>query len=175
MHALTESPAKRRTGHEKTLDAVQHLTFGLGQETLALPISHIREILQFEAVTEVPLTPPFVRGVLNVRGAVVPVIDLGVRFGRERTAVGRRTCVVILEVPTTEDPVVLGVLVDHVNEVLDICDDDVEPAPSFGSSMRSDFVHGVAKIGARFVIVLSVEHVLSVDELASLADRASQN
>jgi purine-binding chemotaxis protein CheW len=153
----------------------QHLTFMLGKETFGIPISRIREILQFEALTEVPLTPQFVRGVLNMRGAVVPVIDLSVRLGRSLTEVGRRTCVVIVEVPTSGAPAVLGVLVDQVNEVLEIAPADVSPTPSFGSTMRADFVHGVARVGARFVMVLDVAHVLSVEELASLAEQRASD
>jgi purine-binding chemotaxis protein CheW len=162
--------AKTKKVEHRARETEQHLTFGLGKETFAIPIRRIREILQFEALTEIPLTPQFVRGVLNMRGAVVPVIDLSVRFERPLTQIGPRTCVVILEVPTAEAPVVLGVLVDHVNEVLEIAPEDVEVAPSFGSSVRSDFVSGVAKVGARFVVVLDVTHVLSIEELASLAE-----
>jgi purine-binding chemotaxis protein CheW len=165
--------ARRKSAEHAARETEQHLTFGLGKETFAIAISRIREILQFETLTEVPLTPPFVRGVLNMRGAVVPVIDLSVRFERGLTEIGRRTCVVILEVPTNEEPVVLGVLVDQVNEVLEIGPDQVEPAPSFGSSVRPDFVSGVAKVGARFVIILDVTHALSIEELASLAERGA--
>lgn len=167
-----KAPARKKAEH-KARESEQHLTFGLGKETFAIPIQRIREILQFEALTEVPLTPPFVRGVLNMRGAVVPVLDLSVRFERDLTAIGPRTCVVIIEVPTAEESVVLGVLVDHVNEVLEIAPDEVEPAPSFGSSVRPDFVSGVAKVGSRFVIVLDVAHALSVEELASLAEHGA--
>jgi purine-binding chemotaxis protein CheW len=145
----------------------------LGTETFGLGISAIREILQFESLTEVPLTPAFVRGVLNVRGAVVPVIDLSVRFGRGLTSVGRRTCVVIVEVPCAEGAAGLCVLVDQVSEVLEVRADDVEPAPSFGSSVRADFVHGTARVGARFIIMLDVNHLLGVEALASLAERTA--
>lgn len=171
---VTERTTRRPT-RSGSLEPEQHLTFGLGKETFAIPIQRIREVLQFDGLTEVPLTPPFVRGVLNLRGSVVPVIDLSVRFERPLTQIGARTCVVILEVPTAEAAVVLGVLVDHVNEVLGISADDVEPAPSFGSSVRGDFVSGVAKVGPRFVIVLDVARVLSVEELASLAEHEASS
>jgi purine-binding chemotaxis protein CheW len=153
----------------RSAEAQQHLTFVLGSETFAIAIASIREILQFQPLTEVPLTPPFVRGVLNLRGAVVPVIDLSVRLERPPTQTARRTCVVIVEVPTAGAPVVLGLLVDQVNEVLEIAPRDVVPAPSFGSSVRPDFVHGVAKLATRFVLVLNVARVLSVEELSRLA------
>ena len=173
MQTQNAKESVRKKAEHKARESEQHLTFGLGKETFAIPIRRIREILQFEALTEVPLTPPFVRGVLNMRGAVVPVVDLSVRFERDLTKIGPRTCVVIIEVPTAEEAVVLGVLVDQVNEVLEIAPEDVEPAPSFGSSVRPDFVSGVAKVGSRFVIVLDVAHALSVEELASLAEHGA--
>jgi purine-binding chemotaxis protein CheW len=178
MQPQTEPHSRRKKNTPDArarVETEQHLTFMLGKETFGMGIAAIREILQFESLTEVPLTPDFVRGVLNVRGAVVPVIDLSVRFGRGLTAVGRRTCVVILEVPAAEGAAVIGVLVDQVNEVLEVSPDDIEPAPSFGSSVRADFVRGVAKVAARFVIMLDVAHVLSVEELASLAERGGHD
>lgn len=149
----------------------QHLTFGLGNETYAIPIPRIREILQFETLTEVPLTPAFVRGVLDMRGAVVPVVDLAVRFERERTVIGPRTCVVILEVPASGASVILGVVVDRVNEVLEIPPEQLEAAPSFGGSTPPDLVRGIAKVGSRFVIVLDVARAFSADELVGLCGR----
>jgi purine-binding chemotaxis protein CheW len=172
METQTQSSRKRRNpleGARARALGEQHLTFTLGKDVFGMSISHIREILQFESLTEVPLTPAFVRGVLNVRGAVVPVIDLSVRFDRALTEVGKKTCVVILEVPAgDEDKVVIGVLVDQVNEVLEIDPEGIEPAPSFGSSVRSDFVRGVSRRENGFILILDVAQVLSVAELASL-------
>lgn len=145
----------------------QYLAFTLQGETFAMDIRSVHEVIQFSALTEVPLMPPFIRGVINLRGAVVPVIDLSVRFGRGPTEAARRTCVVILEVVQGEKKVVLGVLVDHVNEVLEIAASEIEAAPAFGSHLRSDFISGVGKVGGKFVILLDVEHVLSVEEMAS--------
>jgi purine-binding chemotaxis protein CheW len=171
MDTQASGPPKRRAVAAPVKGGTigeQHLTFSLGKDLFAISIGHIREILQFESLTEVPLTPAFVRGVLNVRGAVVPVIDLSVRFDRPPTQVAKRTCVVILEVPSADERVVLGVLVDQVNEVLELQKDAIEPAPSFGSSVRPDFVRGVARRESGFTIVLDVSHVLSVAELAGL-------
>ena len=145
----------------------QYLAFTLGSETFAMDIRSIREVIQFGGITEIPLTPPFIRGVINLRGSVVPVIDLYVRFGRAGTAVAHRTCIVILELDQ-ENKVELGVLVDNVSEVLSIAQSEIEPAPAFGSDIRTEFIAGVAKVGERFVILLDVNRVLSVDELAAL-------
>ena len=146
----------------------QYLAFTLGGETFAMDIRSIREVIQFGGITEVPLMPPFIRGVINLRGSVVPVIDLFVRFGRPPCAVAHRTCIVILELTQGDGTAELGVMVDNVSEVLSIAASEIEPAPAFGSDIRSEFIAGVAKVGERFVIILDVNHVLSIDELAAL-------
>lgn len=147
----------------------QYLTFRLGSETYALEILHIKEIIEFGGLTEVPLMPRFLRGVINLRGSVVPVIDLAVRFGRPATEIGRRSCIVIVEVQNDEQWVDLGVIVDAVDEVLDLPPEAIEPAPSFGAKLRAEFIRGMGKIGDRFIVVLALEHVLSIDEMAELA------
>ena len=146
----------------------QYLAFTLGGETFAMDIRSIREVIQFGGITEVPLMPPFIRGVINLRGSVVPVIDLFVRFGRPASQVAHRTCIVILELAQGEATAELGILVDNVSEVLSIAASEIEPAPAFGSDLRAEFLAGVAKVGERFVILLDVNHVLSIDELAAL-------
>jgi purine-binding chemotaxis protein CheW len=146
----------------------QYLAFTVGGETFAMDIRSIREVIQFGGITEVPLMPPFLRGVINLRGSVVPVIDLCVRFGRPPGAVAQRTCIVILELVQGESTVELGVMVDNVSEVLSIAGGEIEPAPAFGNDLRAEFIAGVAKVGDRFVILLDVGKVLSVDELAAL-------
>ena len=146
----------------------QYLAFTLGGETFAMDIRSIREVIQFGGITEVPLMPPFIRGVINLRGSVVPVIDLCVRFGRQAGAVAQRTCIVILELAQGDGAVELGVMVDNVSEVLSIAASEIEPAPAFGNDLRAEFIAGVAKVGVRFVILLDVNRVLSVDELAAL-------
>jgi purine-binding chemotaxis protein CheW len=146
----------------------QYLAFTLGGETFAMDIRSIREVIQFGDITDVPLMPPFIRGVINLRGSVVPVIDLFVRFGRPACDVAHRTCIVILELSQGESTAEMGVMVDNVSEVLSIGASEVEPAPAFGSDIRSEFIAGVAKVGERFVILLDVNHVLSVDEMAAL-------
>jgi purine-binding chemotaxis protein CheW len=151
---------------------MQFLTFMLGGETFAMGILAIKEIIEYSALTEVPMMPASVRGVINLRGAVVPVIDLSVRFGRTPAAVTKRTCIVIVEITLNDARQDVGVVVDAVNEVLEISQEDIEPAPTFGTRIRTDFIQGMGKINNRFVILLDVNQVLSLDELAELAEQA---
>lgn len=154
----------------ETVELPQYLTFHLGGETFALEIRHIKEIIEYGGVTEVPLMPAFLRGVINLRGSVVPVIDLAVRFGRAPTAIGKRSCIVIVEVEYGGGWHDLGVIVDAVNEVLELAPGDIEPTPAFGAGLRSEFIRGMGKLGNSFVIVLSLDNVLSINEMAELVD-----
>lgn len=144
----------------------QYLIFTLAGETLAIGILAIKEIIEYGELTEVPMMPEAVRGVINLRGAVVPVIDLAARFGRGRTQVARRTCIVIMEVQEQGQRHDVGVIVDTVNEVLEIPPADIESAPSFGAKIRTDFIAGMGKVAGRFVIILDIAKVLCLDELA---------
>ncbi|MGR9014816.1 MAG: chemotaxis protein CheW, partial [Gammaproteobacteria bacterium] len=141
----------------------QYLTFMLGGETYAISILRIKEIIQYGQLTEVPRMPDFIRGVINLRGAVVPVIDLSSRFGKAPTAIGRRNCIIIIEVALGDDTQSVGVMVDAVNAVLEIPSSEIEPAPSFGTNIRADFIAGMGKINGKFVIILNIQHVLSMD------------
>lgn len=144
----------------------QYLTFFLRQEMFAIGILHIKEILEYGRVTSVPMMPEFIRGVINLRGAVVPVVDISARFGDGKSEITKRSCIVIIEVPGESESHDIGVIVDSVSEVLEIPDNEIEPPPSFGARIRSDFIHSMGKINNNFVIVLNVGEVLSVDELA---------
>lgn len=147
----------------------QYLTFLLGGEMFALAILNIKEIIEFGSVTEVPMMPAFIRGVINLRGSVVPVVDLSARFGRSRTEVSRRTCIVIIEVLGNDDlKLDIGVMVDSVSEVLEIPRSEIEPPPAFGARIRADFIQGMGKVAGKFVIILKANQVLSVDELSML-------
>ena len=148
---------------------LQSLTFMLGGDVYAIGILSIKEIIEYTPMTEVPLMPPCIRGVINLRGAVVPVMDLQVRFGQAPRPVTKRTCIVIVEVNTPEGQQVMGVVVDAVNEVLDIDASDIEPPPSFGTRIRSDFISGMAKVHGKFVILLDVNRVLDLDDLQAMA------
>jgi len=147
----------------------QYLTFMLSGETYATSILRIKEIIQYGQLTEVPRMPDFIRGVINLRGAVVPVIDLSARFGKPPTLVGRRNCIIIIEVSTESETHSVGVMVDAVNAVLEIPANEIEPAPSFGTDIRTDFIAGMGKINGKFVIILHIQHVLSMDDMATLA------
>ena len=160
MSALLDAPSATRTG--------QYLTFWLGDEAFALDIRNVREIIQHGPMTSVPLMPAFVRGVINLRGAVVPVIDLNARFGREPAQVGKKTCVVIFDALRDGERTELGLMVDAVSEVVDLADDAIEPPPNFGTSVRRDFIHGLGKLGERFVILLEPDKAFDVEEMAQL-------
>ena len=146
----------------------QYLIFSLGGELFAVGTLRVREIIEYGNITSVPMMPGFIRGVINLRGAVVPVIDLNARFGRARTEASRRTCIVILEVHSDEDTHVLGIIVDAVSAVRQIDGNNIEPAPSFGTRIRADFIDGMAKVNGSFVILLDLGKVLSVDEISML-------
>lgn len=149
-------------------DVNQYLTFILGGETYGVSILVIKEILEYNEPTTVPMMPDFIRGVINLRGSVVPVVDLSLRLGKESTEVEKRTCVVIIEINHEDERMEIGVVVDAVNEVLDIAPENIESAPSFGAKIRTDFIRGMGKIDDKFVVLLNIDHVLSVDELSML-------
>lgn len=168
------SSAQEGTAASVAADQGQYLTFMLGGEVFAIGILSIKEIIEYGQLTTVPMMPECIRGVINLRGAVVPVIDLSARFGGKPSATTRRTCIVIIEVEMEQERQVVGVVVDAVNEVLEIAAGEIEPAPSFGARIRTDFIRGMGKVDNRFVIILEVNRVLSVDDFALLAaDRAT--
>lgn len=157
---------------QQTADAqaLQYLTFSLGGEMFAIDIRGIKEIIEYGGLTTVPMMPAFIRGVINLRGAVVPVVDLSVRFGRAPTVLGRRTCIVIIEVGDDEGWQDIGVVVDAVSEVLEIAASGIEPPPSFGARIRSEFISGMALVDGGFTILLDVGRVFSVAEMSTLAE-----
>jgi len=158
-------------------DLAQYLTFMLGGETYAIGILAIKEIIEYSGVTVVPMMPESVRGVINLRGAVVPVMDLSVRFGKPLTTQTKRTCVVIVEVASGGDEAsqVVGVMVDAVNSVLEIAGTDIEAAPSFGARIDTRFIQGIGKVNGRFVILLNVDEVLALDETETFIEEAQAN
>ncbi len=156
-------------------EAHQYLTFQLSGEMYAVGILNVKEIIEYGNLTEIPMMPAFIRGVINLRGAVVPVVDLGVRFGHDRSEIGKRTCIVIVEVRQDEGRHDLGIMVDAVSEVLEIPSSEIEPPPTFGSRIRADFIAGMGKIAGKFVILLDIQKVLSVDEMAVLSNITAQN
>lgn len=154
--------------NRNAIEAQQYLTFTLSGESYAISIQSIKEIIQHGDLTEVPRMPEFIRGVINLRGAVVPVIDLSSRFGKAPTVVGRRNCIIITEVEVGTETQSVGVMVDAVNAVLEIPASEIEPAPKFGATIHTDFIAGMGKIDGKFVIILNVQYVLSMDDMAAL-------
>jgi purine-binding chemotaxis protein CheW len=169
MNGLARSGARAPAlKAEAVIQGQQYLTFTVTGESFGIRIASIKEIIEYRMPTEVPMMPGYMRGIINLRGRVLPVIDLAVRFGRSALAETRRSCIVILEVRENDEQHDIGVMVDAVSAVVEIADADVEPPPSFGANMRIDFISGMGKIGERFVILLDIGKVLSVGELATL-------
>ncbi len=154
----------------------QYLSFVVGGTDFGVPILKVKEILQYEGVTRVPGTPGSIRGVINVRGAVVPVVDLGVKFGKGEVPETKRTCVLVVETKTKDETLTLGVIADAVSEVVDLANDDIEPPPAFGTGVRLDHITGMGKVGKGFVILLDIDRVLTASEaeLAAATAAAAQ-
>ncbi|MEO5368431.1 MAG: chemotaxis protein CheW [Magnetococcus sp. WYHC-3] len=148
--------------------STQFLTFQLGGETFAIPIAHVREVLKPPDITGIPGAPAFIRGVINVRGNVIPVVDLKGKFGQGLTEKRRSTRVMIVESVLRDKRVVLGALADSVNEVIDLPESQVEPTPEVGVSLKTEFIRGIGKIDDHFVILLDVIRVFSEQELVHL-------
>jgi purine-binding chemotaxis protein CheW len=156
-----------------TLEATeqtQFLTFLLAEESYAVSILRVREIIEYETVTRVPNMPTSIRGVINLRGAVVPVVDLGVRFGLRDSQVTKRTCVIIAEVEVGGERLVMGLMADAVSQVIDLPPADIEPPPAFGTRVRVDFLKGLGKIGKKFVLILDLDRALSTTDLLTAAE-----
>jgi purine-binding chemotaxis protein CheW len=143
------------------MDQNQYLTFQLVGEEYAVGILRVKEIIAYGPLTTVPQAPPALRGVINLRGSVVPVIDLAVKFGLPASPLTNRTCIVILEVDLDGEPTVIGIVTDGVDQVIELLDEDILPAPAFGTQARMDFLRGMGKAGAKFVLILEIEKVLT--------------
>ena len=146
--------------------STQYLTFKLGEETFALDIAQVREVLDYPRITRVPRMPAYMRGVTNLRGAVVPVVDLHLKFGMPATERTVNSCVIIFEVNLAGERTVLGALADSVQEVIDLEAGQIEPPPRLGTSIHAEFIRGMGKRDERFVIILDVDRVFSSDELS---------
>jgi purine-binding chemotaxis protein CheW len=155
-------------------DTRQYLTFLLGEEVFALDVSHVREILEFTTVTKVPKTPDFMRGVINLRGSVVPVLDMRLKFGLTAMEKTVNTCIIVVEVSCEGETTVIGALVDSVQEVFELEPDQIEPPPKIGTHLKTGFVKGMGKKDDRFVIVLDIDKVFSSEELAGLQETKTE-
>jgi len=152
----------------RTPDRAQYLTFSLAGGEYAVAVLRVREIIEYESVTRVPSTPAFLRGVINLRGSVVPVVDLARKFRLPESPVTKRTCIIIAEVDGENGRIVMGVLADSVNQVVEFRPDEIEPPPSFGTPIRVDYLKGLGKLGGEFVLILDTDRVLSTGELADV-------
>lgn len=148
----------------------QYLTFRLGEELYALDIANVREVLDYTSITRVPRMPESMLGVINLRGSVVPVIDMRLKFGIAPTEKTVNTCIVIVEVTMDDESIIIGALVDSVQEVFDLEPSQVEPPPRLGKKLNTDFIKGMGKREDEFVIILEINRVFSVDEVAGVAD-----
>jgi purine-binding chemotaxis protein CheW len=143
----------------------QFLTFRMASEDYAIRILQVREIIAYDTITRVPGTPPWIRGVINLRGSVVPVVDLAVKFSLAPSTITRSSCVVIVEVKLGGEDTVMGIFADAVDEVVFLSQADVEPPPPFGSRVSTNYLFGIGKISGKFVLILDIDQVLSCDEL----------
>ena len=148
------------------MEVTQYLTFKLDDEVFGLDIAKVREVLDFTIITKVPRTPEFMRGVINLRGSVVPVVDLRLKFGMSRTEQAVNTCIIITEVSVDGDTTILGALADSVQEVMDLGPDHIEPPPRIGTKLRTEFIKGMGKHNDRFILLLDIDKVFSNNELA---------
>jgi purine-binding chemotaxis protein CheW len=147
------------------MDQPQYLTFQIAGEEYAIDILSVREIIPSCAITAVPQTPPAIRGMINLRGNVVPVVDLAIKLGFAPTPITNRTCIVVLEVALDEEPIIVGVLVDSVNQVIEFLTENILPVPAFGTQVRIDFLAGMGNSGVKFVLILDIEKVLGATEM----------
>ncbi len=147
---------------------IQFLTFELNEEIYAIDILNIREIIDHGKVTRVPMMPNFIAGVINLRGSVVPVVDLALRFGKKSAKRTKRSSIVMLDVEYEEQILEIGITVDIVDEVLDIAKRNIEPAPAFGTKIRTDFISGMGKVNGQMLVLLDIANILSVAELCLL-------
>ena len=148
----------------------KYLTFALGAEEYGLEILKVREIIGYMDITAVPQTPHYVKGVINLRGQVIPVIDLRAKFGMETVEVTEQTCVIVVEISQGGHNFNTGIIVDHVSEVIDIAGEDIEEAPQFGSDVNTDFILGMGKIGDSVKILLDIDMVLASTDFSSFTE-----
>jgi purine-binding chemotaxis protein CheW len=165
---------KEETNPITERDVQQYLTFMIGAEEYAVSLLKVKEIIEYDTITEVPKTPEWVRGVINLRGSVVPVIDLAVKFRQSPSVAGKLTCIVITEVECEGEATVMGVMVDSVRQVIDLKPQDIEEPPTFGTRVKVDYLLGMARAGKKFCLILDTEKVLSTDELLELPDSVAE-
>jgi purine-binding chemotaxis protein CheW len=149
-------------------DTIQYLTFKLEDEVFATDIAQVREVLEYSQVTKIPRTPEYMRGVINLRGHVVPVLDLKLRFGMQPTEQTVNTCIIIVEIHMNGELTIIGALADSVQEVIDMESSTIQPAPKIGTKLNTEFIKGMGKRDEKFVIILDIERIFSTEELAAV-------
>ncbi|MHC1697962.1 MAG: chemotaxis protein CheW [Geobacteraceae bacterium] len=159
----------------KELEIRQYLTFRLAKETFAVDVAKVREILDFVAITKVPQTPDFMRGVINLRGSVVPVVDMKLKFGMEPTEKTVNTCIIVLEVNIENETTIVGALADSVQEVVELDPSQIEPPPRIGMKLNIDFIKGMGNLNDDFVIILDTDKIFSFDEGTVLSEMSDSN
>jgi len=159
----------------KMAQGTQYLSFRLGEETFTLDVAKVREILDYTKITKVPQTPDFMRGVINLRGSVVPVVDLRLKFGMSKTERSVNTCIVVVEISLDQEPVVIGLLADSVQEVIELEPSQIEPPPKIGTKLKVDFLRGMGKRDEQFLMVLDIDKVFSSEDLAITQNLSREN
>jgi len=163
------------TATKEAVEQQQYLTFLLAGEEYAISILQVKEIIEYDTVTTVPKTPKWIRGVINLRGSVVPVVDLGVKFGMEERAVTKTSCIVIIETQFEGNGAVIGIVADAVSQVMDLAAEDIRTVPEFGTRIKVDYLLGMAQLGKKFALLLDVDKVLSTDELLNLTELSASD
>lgn len=153
----------------------QYLTFLVGKDIFGINILDVKEIIEINNITRIPKTPDYIRGVINLRGNVVPVIDLSARLERQCSEITKLSCIVLIEVDVHGESQVIGALVDQVNEILDISESNIQPTPDFGTDIRTDFIQAMGRVEENFIILLAINRILSIDELSQLQRVASSH
>lgn len=157
------------------IQSTQYLTFVLDAEVFAVDVSRVREILEMPSITKVPQVPDFMRGVINLRGCVVPVIDLRLKFNMQEAAQTVNTCIIVVEVDMGGESIVLGALADSVQEVIEMEASQIEAAPHIGTHLNTEFIRGMGKHDGRFIMILNIDKVFSADELDAVQGLDSAN
>jgi len=153
----------------------QFLTFSLSDELYALEVSKVKEVLEYQPITRVPKTPDFMRGVINVRGGIVPIVDLRLKFDLPAQEQTVDTCIIVLEISIENETITVGTIADNVHEVVEIQPGEIEPTPKIGTRLDTDFIEGIGKNNDRFLVILNIDKILTSEEISSMANQAAQD
>jgi purine-binding chemotaxis protein CheW len=166
--------ASHQEQEQPAVPVVQYLTFRTAGEEYAVNIGKVKEIVEYEAVTTVPNTPSWIRGVTNLRGAVVPVVDLAVKFGLSESPISKYSCIIITEVLFQGELLTMGVLADSVSQVVELSAGEIEQAPPFGTRVKTEYLLGMGPFGKKFCLILDIDKVLSADEILAMTESANE-